>query len=47
LVAASFAAFYVFIHHAFVSSVTVFIPDYIVYSDNHGLHRHISFFAAL
>jgi hypothetical protein len=47
LVAAGFAAFYVFIHHAFVASVIVFIPDYIVYSDNHGLHRHFSLFATL
>jgi hypothetical protein len=41
------AAFYVFIHHAFVASVVVFIPDYIVYFDNRGLHRHFSLFAAL
>jgi hypothetical protein len=47
LVAAGFAAFYVFIHHAFVASAIVFIPDYIVYSDNHGLHWHFSLFAAL
>jgi hypothetical protein len=45
LVAAGFAAFYVFIHHAFVVNVIVFIPDYIVYSDNRGLHRHFSLFA--
>jgi hypothetical protein len=42
LVATGFAAFYVFVHHAFVASVIVFIPDYIVYSDNRGLHRHFS-----
>jgi hypothetical protein len=47
LVAAGFAAFYVFIHHAFVANVIVFIPDYIIYSDNRGLHRHFSLFAAL
>jgi hypothetical protein len=32
LVAADFAAFYVFVHHAFVANVIVVIPDYIVYS---------------
>jgi hypothetical protein len=44
---AGFAALYVFFHHAFVASVIVFIPDYIVYSDNRGLHQHFSLFAAL
>jgi hypothetical protein len=29
------------------SPAFVFIPDYIVYSNNHGLHRHISLYAAL
>jgi hypothetical protein len=47
LVAAVFAAFYVFVRHAFVANVIVFIPNYIVYSDNRGLHRHFSLFAAL
>jgi hypothetical protein len=47
LVTASFAAFYVFVHHAFVVSVIIFIPDYIVYSDNRGLHRHFPLFADL
>jgi hypothetical protein len=47
LVAAFFTTFYVFVHHAFIASVIVFIPDYIVYSENRGLHRHISLFAAL
>jgi hypothetical protein len=47
LVATSFAGFYVFVHHAFVASVIVFIPVYIVYSDNHGLHQHFSLFSAL
>jgi hypothetical protein len=47
LVAARFATFYVFFHHAFITSVIVFIPDYIVYSDNRGLHRHFSLFSAL
>jgi hypothetical protein len=47
LVVTSFAAFYVFIHHAFVASVMVFIHDYIVYSNNRGLHQHFSLFAAL
>jgi hypothetical protein len=47
LVDASFVAFYVFICHAFVANVIVFIPDYMVYSDNRGLHRHFFLFAAL
>jgi hypothetical protein len=29
-----------------VANVVIFIPDYIVYSDNHELHRHFSLFAA-
>jgi hypothetical protein len=47
LVAVGFATFYVFVHHAFIANVIVFIPDYIVDSNNHGLHRHFSLFAAL
>jgi hypothetical protein len=47
LVAAGFAAFYVFVHHAFVANIIVFILDYIVYSNNRGLHRHFSLFVAL
>jgi hypothetical protein len=38
---------YVFVHHAFVANVIVFIPNYIIYSNNHGLHRHFSLFTAL
>jgi hypothetical protein len=44
---AGFAAFYVFVHHAFIATIIVLIPDNIVYSDSHGLHRHFSLFAAL
>jgi hypothetical protein len=47
LVAASFTTFYVFVHHAFVANVIVFIPDYVVYSNNRGLHRYFSLFVAL
>jgi hypothetical protein len=47
LVAAGFATFNVFVHHAFIANIIVFIPDYIVYSNNHGLHQHFSLFAAL
>jgi hypothetical protein len=47
LVVASFAAFYVFVHHAFVANIIFFIPDYIVYSDNRRLHHLFSLFAAL
>jgi hypothetical protein len=47
LVAAGFTAFYDFIHHAYVANIIVFIPDYIVYSDNHGLHQHFFLFTAL
>jgi hypothetical protein len=47
LAVAGFAAFYIFIHHAFVAGVIVLIPDYIVYSNNRGLHRHFSLFTTL
>jgi hypothetical protein len=47
LVVAGFVAFYVFVHHALIASNIIFIPGYIIYSDNHGLHRHFSLFAAL
>jgi hypothetical protein len=41
------AAFYVFFHHDFIANIIVFIPDYIVYFDNHELQRHLSLYAAL
>jgi hypothetical protein len=47
LIIADFAAFYIFVHPAFVASIIVFISDYIIYSDNHGLHWHFSFFVTL
>jgi hypothetical protein len=47
LVTASYAAFYIFVWHAFVANFIVFIPDYIGYSDNCGLHQHFILFAAL
>jgi hypothetical protein len=47
LVVIGFATFYFFVPHAFIASIIVFIPDYIVYSDNRGLHQHFSLFVTL
>jgi hypothetical protein len=47
LFAVGFIAFYIFVHHAFVANIIIFIPDYIVYSNNRGLYRHFSLFTAL
>jgi hypothetical protein len=47
LVAAGFTTFDDFVHHAFFTNVIIFIPDYIVYSDNRRLDWHFYLFAAL